>query len=77
MHVDFILIDVDPWNEIQALQFAKHRQANCDSTLIACTGFPRSHLQAVLRDAGADQVWFKLESLGGLAKLMATGAQGA
>lgn len=68
---DVIVFDADPWNTQSALQLTALRQAHPKARLIACCGFPRRDLEAALRHSGADDVWFKLESLDSLAHQMA------
>ncbi|HEY3967791.1 MAG TPA: hypothetical protein VGM05_24730 [Planctomycetaceae bacterium] len=68
--VDVILFDIDPWNPDRASQFAIIRQRHPHATLIACCGFPRADLETEMRKSGADNVWFKLESLESLADQM-------
>ena len=58
-----ILFDADPWDHERATALATIRAAHPSSQLVACLGFPRSHIEAKLRDAGANAVWFKLSPL--------------
>jgi hypothetical protein len=64
--VDLVLFDADPWDARRASQLSALRQAHRTATLIVCAGFPRGDLEAAIREAGADHVWFKLDSLASL-----------
>ena len=61
-----IVFDADPWDGDRAQKLAKIRTAHPRSRLVACVGFSRPHVEAELRDAGADAIWFKLAPLADL-----------
>lgn len=65
-----IVFDADPWNDDRAQALARLRARHPRGRLIACSGFPRPHVDAELRDAGADDFWFKLAPLAELIELI-------
>jgi hypothetical protein len=67
-----IVFDADPWDEDRAQALAKIRALHPQTQLVGCVGFPRPHIDAVLRRAGADGVWFKLSPLADLIDLCVT-----
>ena len=70
--VDVIVFDADPWNTRRASELAILRQGVPRDTTLDCLlrDFLNTDLEGALREAGADHVWFKLESLEGLADQM-------
>jgi len=60
---EVVLYDADPWDPRQEAALRSTREAHPQATLVACAGFPRFDLDASLRRAGADRVWFKLAPL--------------
>jgi len=61
---DLVLFDADPWDEERAEALTAIRTAVPAGRLIAFVGFPRPDVEAELRQAGADEVRFKLEPAG-------------
>ncbi len=57
---EIVIFDADPWDAERAISLRAIRAANREARLIAAVGFPRPDLESVLRESGADQVWFKL-----------------
>jgi hypothetical protein len=63
---DVVLYDADPWDPRQEAALRSTRAAHPQVRLVACVGFPRADLVAVLHRSGADDVWFKLAPLDAL-----------
>jgi hypothetical protein len=63
---DVIFFDADLWDAERMIILGSIREAYPQARLVACVGFPRPDLDAVLRDKGADDVWCKLSPLADL-----------
>jgi len=70
-----VVFDADPWDGDRAAALAQIRGAHPRSQLVACVGFSRPHVEAELRDAGADAVWFKLSPLADLIDCLTAASQ--
>lgn len=63
---DLIFFDADPWDHPRSESLQAIRREHPETKLVACVGFPRPDLEAALRAAGADSLWFKLSPLANL-----------
>ncbi len=61
--LDAVVYDADPWDAGREADLRSVRAAHPQARLVACIGFPRCDLDAGLRQAGADEVYFKLAPL--------------